>query len=432
MNEIENSMDQISSPSGRTGGALVIGGGVVGLCSAYYLSQSGWQVTVIDRTDLSDSCSYGNLGMIVPSHFVPLAAPGMIAQGIKWMFNSRSPFYVKPSLNKELISWGLKFIKSATPENVERSAIPLRDINLLSKSLYQELSATPGFDFSMENQGIMMYFKTEKVAEEEIHLAAKARSMGLDVEALNKQQAQALETDIELDILGAVHYRCDAHLYPNKLIPQLITALKQTGVTFETNCTIEKIITEGNKIKKLVTTKGDLEGNVVVMANGSWLPQLTKMAGVSIPLMPGKGYSFTINTPEKKLNIPAILCEARVAITPMDGHMRYGGTMEIAAVNKKINMKRVEGIVQSVPKYFPNIELKMPEEKDIWHGFRPCTPDGVPYIGYSKKINNLLIAGGHAMSGLSLGPATGKLIAELANGKPTSINMDAFNPERFS
>jgi len=412
--------------------ALVIGGGIIGLSSAYYLRQSGWEVTVIDRTDLSDSCSYGNLGMIVPSHFVPLAAPGMIAQGIKWMFNSRSPFYVKPSLNMDLISWGLKFIKSATQENVERSAIPLRDINLLSKSLYQELSARPGFDFAMEKKGIMMYFKTEKVAEEEIHLAAKARSMGLDVETLDKNQVQALETEVKLDVLGAVHYRCDAHLYPNKLIPQLIAILKDSGVIFETNCAVEKIITGGNKIKKVITNNGVFEGDVVVMANGSWLPQLTKMAGVTIPLMPGKGYSFTLSKPGKKLNIPAILCEARVAITPMNGHMRYGGTMEIAPVNKKVNMKRVEGIVQSVPKYFPNIELNMPQEKDIWYGFRPCTPDGVPYIGFSKKINNLLIAGGHAMSGLSLGPATGKLVAELANGQPTSVNMDAFDPERFS
>ncbi len=412
--------------------ALVIGGGVVGLSSAYYLKQSGWDVTVIDKTDLSDSCSLGNLGMIVPSHFVPFAAPGMIAQGIKWMFNSKSPFYVKPSLNRELISWGLKFIKSASQQNVEQSAIPLRDINLLSKSLYLDLAATPGFDFALEKKGIMMYFKTEKVAEEEIHLAEKARSLGLDVEALDKQQAQALETEVQLDILGAVHYRCDAHLYPNKLISQLIIALKESGVIFETNCTVDKIITEQNKIKKLVTSNGELQGDMVVMASGSWLPQLTKMAGLSIPLMPGKGYSFTLNTPEKKLNIPAILCEARVAITPMDGHMRYGGTMEIAAVNNKVNMKRVAGIVQSVPKYFSNIDLKMPAEKDIWYGFRPCTPDGVPYIGFSKKIDNLLIAGGHAMSGLSLGPATGKLIAELANGKPTSINLDAFNPERFS
>ena len=412
--------------------ALVIGGGVIGLSSAYYLNQEGWDVTVIDKTDLSDNCSYGNLGMIVPSHFVPLAAPGMIAQGIKWMFNSRSPFYVKPSLNMDLISWGLKFVKSATQENVDKSAIPLRDINLLSKALYEELSVQPGFAFSMEKKGIMMYFKTEKVAEEEIHLAEKARSMGLDVEALNKQQAQALETEVQLDVLGAVHYRCDAHLYPNQLIPQLIAALKNKGVQFKTNCSVEKIIKEGNKIKSVITNNGVFEKDMVVMAAGSWLPQLTKMAGVPVPLMPGKGYSFTLTEPARKLNIPSILCEARVAITPMNGYMRYGGTMEIAPVNNKINIKRVEGIVQSVPKYFPNIQLQMPQEKDIWYGFRPCTPDGIPYIGFAKKVDNLLVAGGHAMSGLSLGPATGKLIAEMASGRQTSMDVTAFNPERFS
>jgi D-amino-acid dehydrogenase len=412
--------------------ALVIGGGIIGLSSAYYLNQAGWDVTVIDKTDLSDNCSYGNLGMIVPSHFVPLAAPGMIAQGIKWMFNSRSPFYVKPSLNMDLISWGLKFVKSATQQNIDKSAKPLLDINLLSKALYEELSVQPGFDFAMEKKGIMMYFKTEKVAEEEIHLAEKARSMGLDVEALNKQQVQALETEVNLDVLGAVHYRCDAHLYPNHLIPQLIAALKNKGVQFQTNCSVERITKEGGKIKSVIASNGVFEKDMVVMAAGSWLPQLTKMAGVTVPLMPGKGYSFTLAEPAKKLNIPAILCEARVAITPMNGYMRYGGTMEIAPVNKKINLKRVEGIVQSVPKYFPNIQLAMPQEKDIWYGFRPCTPDGVPYIGFAKKVNNLLIAGGHAMSGLSLGPATGKLIAEMASGRQTSIDVAAFDPERFS
>src|SRR3954454_17677992 len=158
--------------------AVVIGGGIVGLSSAYYLQQSGWEITVIDKTDLSDSCSYGNLGMIVPSHFVPLAAPGMVSQGIRWMFNNKSPFYVKPSLNRDLISWGLKFIKSATKEHVEASARPLLDINLLSKKLYEELSNEQRFDFAMEKKGILMYYKTEKVGEEEVHLGEKARQMG--------------------------------------------------------------------------------------------------------------------------------------------------------------------------------------------------------------------------------------------------------------
>jgi D-amino-acid dehydrogenase len=412
--------------------AVIIGGGVVGLSSAYYLKESGWDVTIIDKTDLSDSCSYGNLGMIVPSHFVPLAMPGMISQGIKWMFNSRSPFYVKPSLNFDLINWGLKFVKSATEKNVEQAAVPLRDINLLSKSLYEALAAKPGFDFALEKKGIMMYFKTPKVEEEEIHLAHRAQSLGLDVEPLSKQQAQALEPAIDLDILGAVHYRCDAHLYPNKLIAQLIDYLKNAGVKFETNSPVEKIIKEGAVIKKVVTTNGSFEADVVVMAAGSWLPQLTKMVGLSIPLMPGKGYSFMQNNPAKQLNIPSIFCEARVAVTPMNGGIRFGGTMEIAPVNSKVNMKRVEGIVNSVPEYFSNVQLNLPEEKDVWYGFRPCTPDGVPYIGSSKKISNLFIAGGHAMSGLSLGPASGKLIAELVNGQQTSMDIKAFDPERFS
>jgi D-amino-acid dehydrogenase len=412
--------------------AVIIGGGIIGLSSAYYLSRSGWDVKVVDKTDLSDNCSYGNLGMIVPSHIVPLAAPGMISQGVRWMFNRKSPFYVKPSLNRELISWGLKFVKSATEKHVEASAGPLMELNLLSKSLYEQLASEPGFDFALEKKGILMYYKTPKTGEEEIHLAEKARQMGLDVEALGKRDLQKLEPTIDFDVLGAVHYRCDAHLHPNQLMLQLIGSLKTSGVKFDINSPVTGIIKKGRKIKKVVTSKGELDADIVVMAGGSWLPQLTKMAGVGISLMPGKGYSFSLEEPKIKLNIPAILCEARVAITPMNGSMRYGGTMEIAPVNSKINLNRVRGIVESVPKYFRNMQLEMPEEKDTWNGFRPVTPDGLPYLGYADKVENLLIAGGHAMSGLSLGPASGKVIADLANRQKNSIDIKSFDPGRFS
>ena len=245
------------------------------------------------------------------------------------------------------------------------------------------------------------------------------------------QDVQALEPHIHLDILGAVHYRCDAHLYPNQLMSQLLAHLKESGVTFHVNSAVERIVKEGRKIKKVVTSNREFEGDVVVMAGGSWLSRLTKMAGVSIPLMPGKGYSFTLDHPEKKLNIPAILCEARVAITPMNGKMRYGGTMEIGPVNNKINLNRVKGIVESVPRYFTDINLGMPKKGYlVW--LRPCTPDGLPYLGYTAKVDNLLIAGGHAMSGLSLGPASGKVIADLAGRNKTTVDIKAFDPDRFS
>jgi D-amino-acid dehydrogenase len=411
--------------------AVIIGGGIIGLSSAYYLVKDGWDVTIIDRSDLADNCSYGNLGMIVPSHFVPLAAPGMVAQGIRWMFSNKSPFYVKPSFDLNLMKWGLSFMRSATQKHVDKSAKYLLDINLFSKSLYEEMALSSDFNFHMEKKGIMMYYKAEKTGEEERHLAEKGRSMGIDVEALTPAQVQQLEPDVKFNIAGAVHYRCDAHLYPNALIEQLIKFLENAGVHFLLNSEVKKIVREHHTVKSVVTTTGEIAADIVVMAAGSWLPELAKLAGESVSLMPGKGYSFTLEQPAQQLKIPAILCEARVAITPMNGKMRYGGTMEIGKVNDQINLNRVKGIVESVPQYFTNIQLSMPDKQDIWYGFRPCTPDGLPYIGVSQKNNNLFIAGGHAMSGVSLGPATGRIIADLAGGKEPSVKIDAFAPGRF-
>ena len=412
--------------------AVVIGGGIIGLCSAYYLQKAGWQVTILDKGNLNDNCSYGNAGMIVPSHFVPLASPGIVAQGIKWMFDSKSPFYIKPSLNLRMANWGLKFLQHANLKNVMNAASYLRDLNLLSSNLYNELAAQPGFDFDLEQKGIMMYFKTDEVGEEEILLAEKARSLGLDAEVLTQQQAQLLEPDVAIDVAGAVHYHCDGHLSPDKLMPQLEKSILKKGGELRTDCTVIRISTTNGKITKVHTDKEIFTADIFLMTGGAWLPDLAKMAGIKIPLMPGKGYSITQNDPVLKLQIPAILCEARVAITPMGDRMRFGGTMEIAGINNAININRVKGIIESVPKYFPDLKVALPETKDIWFGFRPCSPDGLPYIGKSKILSNLIIAGGHSMMGLSLGPATGKLVAEMAGNLPLSVKTGAFDPERFS
>ena len=412
--------------------AVIIGGGIIGLCSAYYLQKSGWQVTVVERDDLTNNCSFGNAGYIVPSHIIPLASPGIISKGFRWMFNSKSPFYIKPALSMQLINWGILFVRHANKKNVEHGAPYLRDLSLLGSELYDELAKQPGFDFALEHKGVMVYYKTEKAAEEEAHLAATARSLGLDAEVLSKDQVQSLEPETELDILGAVHYHCDAHLYPVKLMEQLIQSIKNNGGEIKTNAAVTAIEIVHEKVNKIHTEKENFEGDLFIVSGGSWLTDLCKMAGIHIPLMPGKGYSITKKNPEKKLNIPAILCEARVAITPMNGYMRYGGTMEIAAVNREINLNRVQGIVESVTKYIPGIKLELPDKKDIWYGFRPCSADGLPYIGFSKKIKNMIIAGGHSMMGLGLGTSTGKVVADLANGCTPSVKIDAFDPERFS
>ncbi|TBO41331.1 NAD(P)/FAD-dependent oxidoreductase [Pedobacter kyonggii] len=405
---------------------LIIGGGIVGLTSAYYLQKKGYEVTVLDKGDITDNCSFGNAGMIVPSHFVPLAAPGMIKQGIRWMFDSKSPFYVRPSLNGNLVNWGLKFMKHATAKHVSQSAAPLRDLSLLSKKLYEGLAKEPDFDFELTNNGILAFYKTEKAGEEEAHLAARAIELGLDMAVLTAEECRALQPDLKLDVLGAVHYRCDAHLYPTKLMNALLQYLLNNGVKIERGRAVDKIETAGNRIMKVFTGNTIWEADQYVLATGSWSPAVAKMADVKISLMPGKGYSFMEPEPQQRLTIPALLCEARVAITPMNGQIRYGGTMELDKINTRINMQRVKGIVESVPAYFPDLKPALPAEKDIWYGFRPSSPDGLPYIGRSEKRENLIIATGHGMMGLSLGPATGLLVSQIASGMATDLKMEPF------
>ena len=212
----------------------------------------------------------------------------------------------------------------------------------------------------------------------------------------------------------------------------LVKFLEEQGVNIHRNTRIDHIDHQNGKITGLRSADKEFKGDAYVIATGSWSPAVAKLTGIKVPLMPGKGYSFMVPQDEaKRMTIPAILCEARVAVTPMNGSIRYGGTMEVGKINQQINMNRVRGIVESVPKYLPDFKPAVPAEKDIWYGFRPVSPDGMPYIGLSAKYSNLAVATGHAMIGLSLGPATGKLIAEVLSGEATSVDMEAYKVERF-
>jgi D-amino-acid dehydrogenase len=283
----------------------------------------------------------------------------------------------------------------------------------------------------LTEKGILMFYKTEKAGEEEAHLAEKGREMGLDMEVLNPAQCKALQPGLALNVLGAVHYKCDAHLYPNQLMAVLQKYLLANGVVVHKNHEVTKIEASGHKVSKVFTADKEWIADEYVIAGGSWSPAIAGMAGVKIPLMPGKGYSFMIDEPLHRLQIPALLAEARVSITPMNGRIRFGGTMELNKINSRVNMNRVKGIVEAIPQYLPDLHPQMPAEKDTWFGFRPASPDGLPYIGRNGKFNNLIIATGHGMMGLSLGPATGLLVSELVAGVKSSIDIKAFSPNRF-
>lgn len=410
---------------------LVIGGGIIGLSSAFYLHQAGHKVTVLDKEGFTDNCSYGNMGFVCPSHFIPLAAPGIIWQGFKWMLNSKSPFYVQPSLNLSLIDWGLKFMKSATRKNVAAAAIPLKDIAVFSQQEYNEWEKIPGFDFAFERKGMLEVFQTEKVAHHAAETVKAGKQLGLDVDLLDAEALQALEPHAKFNALGAIYFKCDGHLYPDKLMANLKHYLQQQGVRLiRAQATgFEKA---NGAIKKVVTDAGVYEADEIVIATGSWSREIAAMLGTKIPLMPGRGYSFTLENTPYKLNRPAILTEGRVAISPMDGNkMRYGGTMEVVGTATPPRYERVEGIVKAVKSFLPEFKIEMPSKDKIWYGFRPTSADGKPYIGRIKKYKNVTVATGHAMIGLSLGAGTGKLVSQLVNEETTAVDLKPFEVERF-
>ena len=404
----------------------VIGGGVIGLCSAYYLSKDGFKVTLFDSGDLSEGCSHGNAGMIVPSHIIPLAQPGMIAQGIKCMLNSKIPFYVKSRLSLDLLNWGLQFYKNANQKQVDLAMPALRDLSLLSKELYQDLhKVNPSFFY--EEKGLLMLYKTEKVGDEIFHEGSLAQKLGLEVDFLTKEEIGKLETGTKTDAIGAVYYKSDAHLYPQKFIAFLKEELQKNEVEIKKNCTIEDFVLKANKVTEIITNTGNFSTDEVVIATGAWSSVIAKKLGTKISLLPGKGYSFTLFNEKEKPAIPSILCEGKVAVTPMDNAIRYGGTMEITHTkDTKINTNRLQGIVNTVNDFYPNVNVSLPKAEDVWYGFRPCTPSGLPIICRDKKVSNLVFATGHAMMGLSLAPATGKIVTEIIQNKKSSVGIDLF------
>jgi len=409
---------------------IILGGGISGLCSAYYLVKEGYDVTVIDRNDITTGASFINAGYITPSHFISLAAPGMISKGIRWMFDSSSPFYVKPRLDFDFFKWVLRFKQSATLDKVEKAIPVLKDINLKSQGLYEEILSSLDFQFHYERSGLLMAYCSVKSEEEELKIAERAQKEGLEARHLTREQLRKIQPDFSEKILGAIHYECDSHTTPSRFMLSMKNWLKENGVHFELNQEINKINFLKNKIVSVESKNATFELDELVLATGSWTSSLVKSLGLNIPVQGGKGYSMDVYR-STGITIPAVLVEAKVAVTPMDGFVRFAGTMEFSGNNSIIRSNRVEAIANSVKNYYRNIELTGEEKEAAHSGLRPVSPDGLPYIGKSSKYENLTIATGHSMMGWSLGPITGKLVSQLIAKKNPSINLDPFKPERF-
>jgi D-amino-acid dehydrogenase len=410
----------------------IVGGGAVGLSCAHYLLERGHRVTVIERGDADhDCCSLGNAGYISPSHFLPLAAPGVMGQAVRWMWNPESPFYVPPRLDPGLLSFGWRFWRASSAKRAHAAGPLLRDLNLASRALFVELAGRTRNEFELVHGGLLTLFQTERAWGQEARHAERARGLGMPAEVLDPAGVAALEPDLTLNAVGGVYYRLDSHLTPERFHAALSRLVREGGGAFEWGAEVRDWKRNGGAVRAAVTSRGEIEADEFVVAAGSWSSRLVRSLGIRLPLQPGKGYSLTLEAPPERPRRAVLLQESRVAITPMGRALRVGGTLELGAFDGDINPPRVRGILRSLSRHLPAFHSETFAACRAWCGHRPCSPDGLPYVGRFERFENLSVATGHAMMGLSMAPITGKLTAEVLSGEPPSIGISALRPDRY-
>jgi len=408
---------------------LVIGGGVIGVCSAYYLAQKGFNVTLIEKDEIASGCSYGNGGLIVPSHSVPLASPGALGNGLRWLFDDASPFYIKPRLDLDLVRWLVGFTVASRSQNMLKSLPILRDLLFASRALYKELAATTGFDFGFEGNGSLQVFLSKESLEDGIHEARLMERFQIPTQILNASQTHDLEPALLPNMAGGIYYPRDGRIDPARFVTGLAEKAKGLGVQVWTKTEAIHFEISRGHITKVHTTRGEIHAKQVVLAAGSWSPNVARSLRLNIPIQAAKGYSVTLENPTVTPKLPLLLAEAHVVVNPLGHALRIAGTLELAGMDFSFHPGRVTAVRESACDFLSGIDTANVIE--IWRGLRPCTPDGLPVIGRTPELQNLIVAAGHAMLGMSLGPVTGKLVSQLVSEEGVLLDVAPLRPERF-
>ena len=400
---------------------------------AYFLNKNGHEVEIIETAPENDAsgCSYGNCGLIVPSHFVPLASPGMLKSGLKMIFDTISPVSLPILKNIRNLSWFLKFINAANIEHVRRSVPALFSLNTESKKLYKEIQSQIPENLEWQEKGLLMACTTSEGFKEEIETAKIANDLGIVTKIIDASGLKDIEPGVKFNVSGAVWYESDAHIQPAKYLQWLKNELKTKGVQFHYKSRLINLKTQNGKIVKAETETAHFEVDEFVLAAGIYSKELAKNLGFSLPLISGKGYSIDFSDTHLKLNIPVILTEAKVALTPFTNSLRLGSGMEFNGKTGQINMQRIQAMLDRTHDALPDFPKFDARKLKIWEGLRPVTPDGVPLIGRTKQIENLLVAAGHAMMGVSLAPVTGNIISNIVEGKAGGYFDEIYRLNRF-
>ena len=424
------SKSQTEPTGGNDHDVIVIGGGVVGVCTAYYMNKAGINVTLLEQNRICSGSSWGNAGWLVPSHSVPLARPGSVTQGLKWMLNPESPFYIKPRPSLDLINWLLRFRRAANLSSLRKVLGPLVELGEVSLQLYAELEKeeTSLNSYYAQKGLIALYATTDWLKEgiEEAHLLSE---FSVHSQTLDTEQVLDMEPAVKPTIAGGVYYPNEAHVKPDDLVKGLASIIDERGAKIHENTAVTGFSTSGGKIKSVLTTNGIFTADEVVLATGAWSPRVAQELKLDLPIQPAKGYSISFEEITNPPLFPLMLAESKVGVTPMGPVLRFAGTLELSGLNTDINNRRLGAIRRAGDKFITTDITNATEV--VWCGMRPLTPDSVPIIGRTSQLDNLILATGHSMTGVTLGAVTGKLVTEIVSGQHTTVDINPFSPMRF-
>jgi D-amino-acid dehydrogenase len=408
---------------------LVIGAGAIGICSAYYLTEQGLRVTVVEQKEIASGCSGANAGLIVPSHCIPLAAPGVLCQGLKWMLKPESPFYIKPRFDLNLFSWLWRFRKASKSQHILERIRILRNLNYASLELFDRLISSESLSCGCRKHGWLLAYKTVKgfqKAREDAHLL---EAHDIEVKIMSADETLEREPILRTEISGGIFFPEDAHLDSEKFARALAGRLRERRATILEHTKVLELEISNKAVELVRTTRGDFKPRHVVLAAGAWSSELVQNLSINLPVEPAKGYSISVKKTEICPAVPLYLTEALVAVTPLEDILRFAGTMELAGMDSSINRRRVDAIMNIANDYLKDVGNR--KIVDIWYGFRPCTPDGLPIIDRFPGYDNLIIATGHCMLGVTLAPITGKLVSRLVCGETPDVNLKLLRATRF-
>ncbi len=408
---------------------LIIGGGAIGLATALALLDAGRGVRILEAGAVGGGASHGNCGTITPSHAPPLAAPGVVAQALRWMFTPDAPLYLKPRVDPALWHWLLRFAARCNPRDWRQSTQARAALLNDARARLADWVGRYGLQCEFEEEGLDYVFRDPRRFQQYVDESVVLKTFGIATQVFGGTDYEREEPAMLPGVAGAIRFPGDARLRPDRYVAELARVVRERGGVIEEQCRVDRLEPTSDGVR-LATSQGERKGGEAVIALGAWTPAFARRLGIRAPIQPGKGYSITYSRPARVPRHPMVLKDRSVCVTVWGSGFRLGSTMEFSGHDDTLNATRLAALERGAREF-----LREPvgaEVHERWCGWRPMTWDDLPLLGRAPGQRKVWIAAGHGMLGISMSTATGQLMADLMTGRPPAFDPSPYRPERFA